>query len=243
MSNDSTPMPIGKAEFYDQSYQQENYFPYQSWLYEPFISSLVAFCGLKKGASILDVGCGQGFFSYLFSKQGMKVCGIDISETGVRKANNSYGRLGISFAVSDIRTATFSEPFDCIFVRSCSLYNTDDFRVKSEITDRMLRHLKPTGTFIFVYNSNCSSKPSPTWRYHSLDDVREHFGIYANVQIFFLTKITACLLRRHSMCRLVTLINIFLSKVSGIGGEIVCILKTPAAHSQAADPISELRSP
>jgi SAM-dependent methyltransferase len=228
MGNDSTPMSVGKADFYDKSYQKENYFLYQDWLYEPYISSLVAFCGLEKGSSILDVGCGQGFFSYLFAKQGMKVSGIDISETGIHKANDSYGQLGVSFAVSDIQTATVFEQFDCIFVRSCSLYNSDDFPLNSDLTDRMLKHLKPTGTFIFVYNSNFSSRPSPTWRYHSLEDVREHFGKYTNVQIFFLNKITTYLLRKWSMARVVTLINVFLSKVSGIGGEIVCILKTPA---------------
>lgn len=63
----------------------------------------------KKGASVLDVGCGQGFFSYLFRKHGMTVCGIDVSEVGIRAAQNAYGHLGISFVVADIETAIFPE--------------------------------------------------------------------------------------------------------------------------------------
>src|ERR1700751_2894870 len=101
-----------KADFYDETYKRPNYFRYQSWLYEPYISGLIAFCGLKKGASVLDVGCGQGFFSYLFSRNGMRVHGIDMSGTGIRAAQRLYGHLGITFAVSDIEIATFPEQFD-----------------------------------------------------------------------------------------------------------------------------------
>jgi SAM-dependent methyltransferase len=219
------PMTIGKADFYDKIYQQENYFLYQQWLYAPYISSLIAFCRLPKGASILDVGCGQGFFSYLFSKHGMKVLGIDISETGITKAQNLYGHLDISFAVSDIRTATFGKQFDCIFVRSCSLYNTNEFSRHREPTADMLKHLKPGGTFMFVYNSNCSSKASPTWRYHSLDDARAHFGTQIDAQVFFVTKPSAYLLRHYTFSWAITRLNILFSQLTGAGGDIVCILK------------------
>lgn len=215
-------------DFYNESYRRRNYFCYQSWLYAPYVSSLVAFCGLKKGASILDVGCGQGFFSYWFSEHAMKVHGIDISETGIRMAENLYGRFGITFTVSDIQTATFPEQFDCIFVRSCSLYNTDVFSCENGITDNLLRHLKVGGIFIFAYNSNFSSRLSPKWRYHSLEDVRQHFNDYPNAEIFFLNKVTTCILRKYSLNLFVTRFNILLSRVSGMGGELVCVLKKPS---------------
>jgi len=216
-----------KADFYNESYARQNYFRYAAWIYVPYVSSLIAFCGLKKGDSILDVGCGQGFFSYLFRKHGMQVHGIDISETGIRVAENLYGGLGITFSVADVQTATFPKPFDCIFVRSCSLHNSDAFPRQKEVTGGFLRHLKSGGTFIFAYNSNFSSKASPTWRYHSLEDVQQHFSSYPNAEIFFLNKMTTFLLRRHSFAPSVTRLNILLSKVSGMGGDLICILRKP----------------
>jgi SAM-dependent methyltransferase len=218
-------MQTHTADFYNQSYRRTNYFHYQNWLYEPYISSLVAFCGLKKGASVLDVGCGQGFFSHLFGKKGMRVHGIDISETGIREAQELYGHLGITFAVSDIQKAQFPEPFDCIFVRSCSLYNTPIFPTKREPTRKLLEHLKVGGTFVFAYNSNFSSKVSPTWRYHTLEDVRRHFNGYPDVGIFFLNKITNYLLRTYSFTAFTTHVNVLLSKAFAVGGDVVCIVR------------------
>src|SRR5262249_17258509 len=126
-----------------------------------------------------------------------------------------------------IETASFPEPFDCVFVRSCSLYNTDTFPQQKEVSSNFLRHLKSRGTFIFVYNSNFSSKASPTWRYHSLTDVKRHFSDYTGAKIFFLNRITTYLLRRYSLTPFATRLNILLSKVSGMGGDLICILTKP----------------
>jgi SAM-dependent methyltransferase len=186
---------------------------------------LIEFCGLTKGASVLDVGCGQGFFSYLFSKNGMRVHGIDMSETGIHAAQLLYGHLGITFAVANIETATFPEQFDCVFVRSCTLYNTPAFSQQNETTNILLRHLKLQGKFIFAYNTNFSAKVCRTWRYHSLDEVRKHFSGYSNAQVFFLNKITTYLLRAYSFTPFVEQFNVLLSKASGLGGDVICILR------------------
>jgi hypothetical protein len=150
-----------------------------------------------------------------------------MSETGIRAAEKQYGQFGITFAVADINTASFSHKFDCIFVRSCSLYNTNSFPFQTEVTSSLLRHLSSTGTFIFAYNSNFSSKSSPTWRYHSLEDAKQHFTSYPGAQIFFLNKITTILLRKYSFSPFLTRINMLLSRASRAGGDLVCILKEP----------------
>ena len=227
MGNELASATISESAFYDQIYQHDNYFLYRRWLYEPYISLLIDFCELRRGSSILDVGCGQGFFSYLFSLHGMAVSGIDISETGIRKATSLYGHLGIRFEVSDISTAPVSNKFDCLFVRSCSLYNRDDFAERRVPTTNMLRHLKRGGVFIFAYNSNFSSKPSPNWKLHSLAETRKHFYIYGNPRTFVQNKITAFFFRRYSLSRPVTFANILLSRVTRTGTEIMCILKEP----------------
>src|SRR5881409_1425655 len=186
------------AHHYDIKYRGQNCFRYREWLYAPYVSSLIDFCGLPQGSSVLHVECGQECFSYLFHNHGMKVSGIDVSETGIRSAKKVYGRFGITFVVADIHAAVFPERFDCMFVRSCSLYNTAAFSGNDEETRQLLRHLKPNGIFIFAYGSNFSSKRSSTWRCHSLRDTHEHFRRYPEAEIFFSTKIDTWLLRKYA---------------------------------------------
>ncbi len=98
-------MLTGKGAHYDTQYQKPNYFSYSERLYAGYLSGLIQACGLKPGATVLDVGCGQGFFSYLFRKHGMAVRGIDISAVGIRAAQDLYRHLGIEFVVEDIETS------------------------------------------------------------------------------------------------------------------------------------------
>lgn len=206
-------------------YSQPNCFGYRDWIYEPYISSLVRFCGLKKGDSLLDVGCGQGFFSHLFAKSGLKVHGIDVSEAGIEAAQDMYGHLGLRFSVAAFEAVNFPTQFDCVFVRSCSSYNSENFSSQSDVTEKLLRHLKPGGTFIFAYNSNFSSRKKGAWRYHTLDDVRSHFGAYPGAQTFFLNRLTACVLRRYSFNGMVTRCDMVLSRISGKGGDLICTFR------------------
>ena len=214
--------------YYDGKYREPNYFRQSKWLFAPYIASLVSFVGLKRGSLVLDVGGGQGFLTHLFHESGMKVHGIDISETGVRIAQDRYGASGIKFEASDISTAEFPFKFDCIFVRSCSLHNTKEFAASNEVTSKLMNHLKPEGVLIFAYNTNFSSKTSPSFRCHSLRDVTEHFRDCANSRIFFTTKADTIVLGKYAFTAFMTRINILLSKVCGLGGDIVCVLKNPS---------------
>jgi len=221
---DTQPRPV---DFYNEAYKRQHYFRYADWIYTPYISSLTAVCGLKKGQSVLDVGCGQGFFSQMFSRCGMKVHGIDISEAGVSAARALYGAAGITFSVAEAQAVALSEQFDCVFVRSCSLYNTESFTSQKSVSRNLFRYLKPDGTFIFVYNSNFSSKPSPEWRYHSLSDVKQHFSDCPDPKIFFANRMAIYFLRRYSFTTFVTRLSIFLSRITRTGGDLICILRKP----------------
>ena len=79
---------------YDENYRHENYFRDRTWLYLPFIKALVKKAALRKGFSILDAGCGQGFFTSLFARLGLKATGVDLSVEGIKRATNKYGMCG-----------------------------------------------------------------------------------------------------------------------------------------------------
>ena len=70
--------PENEAATYNRFYRQPNYFQYRDWLYRPFIRALIKAAGLKRGSRVLDVGCGQGFFTALFADEGMDSLGADI---------------------------------------------------------------------------------------------------------------------------------------------------------------------
>lgn len=219
------PMHSAK-NWYDVFYEEKNPFGYKEWIYKPYLKSLLAKAGLKPGSTILDVGCGQGFFSNLLRNCGMRVTGVDISDTGVRAASKNYGSSDIRFVAADINTMPAGSAFDCVFVRSLSLYNVEDFSGNHDVTDRLMQYVKRGGVFIFAYNTNLkfTNRGGP-WRYHTLRQGRQHFASYSNVKCFFTLKIDAVILRTLAFNYLFSKVNSILSSLFGIGGEIVCILQ------------------
>ncbi len=64
----------------------------------------------------LDVGCGNGYFSYYLSKKGFKVTGIDVSKEIINYAKKSYPQSNnLKFIVSNFfNKETLSEKYNFI---------------------------------------------------------------------------------------------------------------------------------
>ncbi len=75
------------ADAYNSMYRKPNYFGYGRWLYRPFLAALVKKAGLRPRSTLLDAGCGQGFFAALLSELGFTVTGVDVSAAGIEAAN------------------------------------------------------------------------------------------------------------------------------------------------------------
>jgi SAM-dependent methyltransferase len=215
-----------EKDCYDIRYQKQDAFSYNEILYTYYIKSLIRFIGLKNGSRVLDVGCGQGFFSHIFNKLGMKSFGIDISSTGILSAHKSYAAEGVNFLIGDVKSMPFSTAFECVFVRSCSIYNKNEFSQDNNFTKYLLNYVVKDGYFIFIYNTNfSSSKESKNWKYHSYCDLKEHFSGYKNADFFFISKIDTFIANKCAFSKLFTNINIIASYISGMGGDLVCIIK------------------
>jgi SAM-dependent methyltransferase len=210
---------------YDRKYTTPNFFGDRRWLYRPFIKALVKKTRLKPGMSLLDAGCGQGFFTTLFAEEGINALGVDLSSVGIEVAKKSSELPQAQFQVGDILQLPFERQFDCVFIRSCSLYNTTTFSSDTSVTDQMMRYLRPGGLLIFDYYSRLSPRVhADGWLYHSMAQVKAHFKNYSNHEVYFSLRFDALLLGRFAFSPFISYIANFISRKTGIGGDIVVIV-------------------
>lgn len=86
------------ANWYNSLLEKEG--TYQKTLILP---NLLRLLHLKRGELILDLGCGQGFFSRAFANAGAKVVGIDISEELINLAKNHNNNVAMKQSNNRLR--------------------------------------------------------------------------------------------------------------------------------------------
>jgi SAM-dependent methyltransferase len=222
MSADATEKT---AAWYNELYAQGEAFKYALWLYKPYIRAVVKKANVAGTRTCIDIGCGQGFFTHLLSRSMFFVTGVDVSEAAVRSAKNSYGAPTVHFAVCGMQTAPV-DSYDCVFVRSLSVYNVADFATNASSTDELLRSMTEDGTLIFLYNTRMRPT-TPGWRYHTVADARSHFARY-NAQLYFTLRVETLLFGRFAFNRFFTFVNERLSQWFGFGGDLLCIVRKTA---------------
>jgi SAM-dependent methyltransferase len=213
------------ADAYNEMYRQPNFFRYRDWMYRPYIRALAQKAGLAKGSRVLDIGCGQGFFTRLFADLGMHAVGVDISAEAVRSAIYEHGSSGARFEVGDATNLPYENAFDCVFLRSCSLYNSGDFETNREVTDMLLKYAKQGGVLIFDYYSKLRKrKDNERWRHHSLAAVKNHFSRWPQARIFFSLRLDGIVLNTLALSTPMTWLAVLANRSTGIGGELVAII-------------------
>jgi len=89
---------------------------YREYLNGPALKRMM---GEVEGKMVLDIACGEGYFSRYFAKVGAKVTGIDISSSLVNQAmkEEKTHPLGIKFFEADAANLSMlkSDSFDLAF--------------------------------------------------------------------------------------------------------------------------------
>ena len=101
-----------------------------------------------KSKTVLDVGCGTGFFAFSAAKRGACVLGIDFSEEAIEIANSQYLHKNLKFKSIDV--SKIKEKFDVI-VSNGTLEHMDD---PLKTLKLFKKHLNPNGKIIIT---------SPNW--------------------------------------------------------------------------------
>ena len=145
------------AEQYKRSKQQ----PWRTHI-EAF--SLMELLGDPTGRSVLDVACGEGFYTRMIRRRGAaKVTGVDLSEGMIGLARNQEAehRQGITYLVGDARRLAPGEQYDVVV----AAYLLNYARTRDELQAMcagVSRCLKPGGRFVTVNSNPALHFPSAT---------------------------------------------------------------------------------
>ena len=124
------------------------------------------------GASVLDVGCGLGYYTKAWADAGANVTGVDISEAGIELAKRSFPECNFSCAAWPDGIEQ-GQLFDIVWEVGLSLINT--FNVQA-IHDRFIKEaltrLNPGGCIIVGWGSNFSGRTITNWSHWPLGMIR-----------------------------------------------------------------------
>ncbi|MBI5654694.1 class I SAM-dependent methyltransferase [Candidatus Uhrbacteria bacterium] len=141
---------------------------YQSDLILPNLKRLVA---PKKGEKILDLACGQGFFSREFALAGARVCGVDISPELIAKAKIMSPSLKIDYQVSPAHELDAFE--DGSFDKVISVLAIQNIHNPDEVFKACERVLVPNGSLFLVLNHPAFRIPThSSWGWDDQDGVQ-----------------------------------------------------------------------
>ena len=134
---------------------------YRTSLHGPALVKLV---GDVDGKELLDLGCGEGYFSREMAQRGATVTGIDLSPNQLQHAaaHESEKPLGITFRemnASDLAEEFGEEAFDVVTACMSLMDMPEPDRAISAAADV----LKPGGRLVFSITHPCFQTPYREW--------------------------------------------------------------------------------
>lgn len=133
----------GVADWYDEYLKDAD--TYQAQVIAPNLMRILA---IKDGEKVLDLGCGQGYFTREAQKFTKQVMGADISKELIARAKAQTPDTQFHIAPADRLRFAGNAQFDaalCVL----ALQNMEDILA---VFKEVKRVLKPGGRFVFVLN-------------------------------------------------------------------------------------------
>src|SRR5262249_27163256 len=116
--------------------------------------------GDLSGKSVLDLACGEGFYTRFIKRRGAaRAVGVDISHGMIELARREEetNRLGIDYLVQDAKRLALNETFDVV-VAGYLLNYAETYGELLEMCSAITRHLKPECRFVSVNNNPLQQK-------------------------------------------------------------------------------------
>ena len=157
---------------YDPIAEQYKRSKLQPWRAHVESYTLLALLGNLSGKSVVDVACGEGFYTRLLRAAGAQpVRGIDLSDgmIALARAEEAARPLGIEYAVGDGRDLRVDGPVD--IVAAAYLLNYAPDRAELDAMCRSIaRCLPPGGRFVTVnQNQAADFRALPSFRKYGFE--------------------------------------------------------------------------
>lgn len=104
---------------------------------------------LTPGSALLDLACGRGRHTQFFAEAGLRVTGVDISETSIAEARRAVPDA--EFAVHDMREPFRPGSFDAVCCLFTSLGYFEDLEDDRDVFRAVWAALKPGGRFVLDF--------------------------------------------------------------------------------------------
>lgn len=144
----------------------------QPWRTHVEAFTLMGLIGDPSGKAVLDVACGEGFYTRMIRQRGAaKATGIDLSAGMVELAQKQEAghRLGIDYLVGDARNLDMPTQFDLVVAAYLLNYSRNREELLSMCAG-IARCLKPGGRFVMVNSNPATHFPSaPSFRKYGFE--------------------------------------------------------------------------
>src|SRR5262245_12457695 len=133
----------------------------QPWRYFIERYTLLRLIGNLEGVSVLDLACGEGYYTRELRHRGAaRVLGVDLSEGMIRLAQEEEKRspLGIEYVVGNARNFDGGQRFDLVVAAYLLNYASTKEEL-GEMCAAVARALRPGGHFVTV-NNNPEQEPA-----------------------------------------------------------------------------------
>lgn len=132
-------------------------------------------------SSLLEVGCGNGWFSYLCAKHTKSVCGVDLNLTELEQASNVFQKNNLHFYYWDIFTdSPFRNNFDLIVLNAVVQYFPDF----NSLLNRLKKLLNSKGEIHIIDSPFYAFKDIPSAKLRTEDYYKE-MGVLEMSEFYF----------------------------------------------------------
>ena len=157
-----------------EQYKRSKQTPWRTYIEQ---YTLLQLLGDLRGKSVLDLACGEGFYSRIFRRMGAsRVVGVDLSSRMIElaRASEEEFSLGVEYRVGDATAFESQEAFDIVTAAYLLNYaNTQEMLLA--MCQTVSRSLRPGGCFVTVNNnpSQAAHRFGATKKYGFVKSVSE----------------------------------------------------------------------
>lgn len=141
--------------------------------YEFLGPAQIQLCGHVESMTVLDVGCGAGYFAREMSLRGAKVVGVDISPRMIAIAEKSQSTTAppVDYRVADaVEISSMFPPASFDLATSCLALQ--DMPDAARVFSAVYEVLNPGGRFVASITHPCSDTPYRAWERDSAGNKR-----------------------------------------------------------------------